>query len=80
MGRQVIEAAYDKTNLISYSALKYAERGEARESIGLLMDALFTGNKKAVEQGLLHVMEIGSSSGTEISWGILNGLQLMIRQ
>lgn len=76
---QVIKESKDKTNIISYSALKHAELGEARESIGLLLQALFDGTNERVKHELLNVMKIGSSSGTEISWGILNGLSFFLK-
>lgn len=76
---QVIKESKEKTNLISYSALKYAELGETRESINFLMQALFNEEKEVVEQELLNVMRIGSSSGTEITWGIINGLLLFLK-
>ena len=62
--------------MISYSALKYAEMGETRESINLLLQSLFAGNQEQMKRQLGEVMKIGSSSGTEITWGIINGLLL----
>lgn len=76
---QVVRESKEKTNLISHSALRYAEFGETRESIGLLIQALFTEKKEVVEQELLNVMKIGSSSGTEMTWGIINGLSVFLK-
>lgn len=76
---QVVKESEKKTNVISYSALKYAEIGETRESIALLIQALFTQKTEVVEQELLNVMTIGSSSGTEITWGIISGLLLTLK-
>lgn len=73
---QVVRKAKEKTNVISYSALKYAAMGETRESINLLLQSLFAGNQEQVKRQLGEVMKIGSSSGTEITWGIINGLLL----
>lgn len=77
---QVANISKEKTNIISYSALKYAAIGETRESIYSLIQALFTGTEDVVERELLHVLKIGSSSGTEITWGIVNGLTLILKQ
>lgn len=76
--KHVLEKAETKTNLISYQSLKYAERGEARARIGLFIQTLFTGNVRAVERDLKSIIDIGSSSGTDISWGIVRGLQLFL--
>ena len=76
---QVVQESKERTNSISYSALKYAEMGETRESIGLLIQALFKDNKEILERELLNVMNIGSSSGTEIIWGIINGLLVILK-
>ena len=77
---QVVNVSKEKTNAISYSALKYAAIGETRESIYSFIHALFTGSEEAIERELLAVLKIGSSSGTEITWGILNGLTLILKQ
>lgn len=76
----VVKEAKEKTNFISYSTLKYAANGEARETIGSLFQVLFNKKEADVEQELKKVMQIGSSSGTEILWGIINGLLLFIKQ
>lgn len=76
---QVIKESKEKTNLISYSTLKYAGEAETRESICLLIQALFNEKKEVIERELFNVMKIGSSSGTEISWGITNGLLLFLK-
>lgn len=77
---QVVRESKKNTNIISYSALRYAAIGQTRETVGLFIEALFNGKEVEVEKALSNVMRIGSSSGTEMAWGILNGLTLLLKQ
>lgn len=77
----IVKEAKSNTNIISYSALRYAAIGQARETVGLFIEALVSEKKEeSIKQTLSKVMEIGSSSGTEMAWGILNGLTLLLKQ
>lgn len=78
---QVSKQAKSSTNIISYSAIKYAAIGQTRETIMLFIEVLNKEkNDKKVKQALANVMKIGSSSGTEMAWGIINGLTLLLKQ
>lgn len=80
-GEQVVKEAKNNTNIISYTTLKYAAIGQTREIIQLFIDTLVSGKEdEQVKQTLSNVIKIGSSSGTEIAWGILNGLTLLLKQ
>jgi hypothetical protein len=77
----VVKEAENNTNIISCSALKYAAVGQTRETIGLFIKTLATEeNEEQVKKDLTTIMKIGSSSGTEMAWGILSGLTLLLKQ
>lgn len=76
--REVEKVAKTATNDISYMALKKASIGKVRETIISLTDALLYGNEKELIFSLKQVLNIGSSSGTDIALGILFGLEVNI--
>lgn len=75
---EVEKAAKTATNDISYMALKQASIGKVRESIISLIDALLYGDEEELIFSLKQVLNIGSSSGTDIAIGILCGLEVNI--
>lgn len=80
-GQEIVKVSKNNTNIISYSALKYAAIGQTRETISLFIEILVHAETDdQVKQALSTVMKIGSSSGTEIAWGILNGLSLLLKK
>ena len=80
-GKQVVKESKKNTNIISYSAIKYAAIGKTRETIAVFIETLVQAQTdNQVKQALSTVMKIGSSSGTEMAWGILNGLTLLLKQ
>lgn len=73
---EVVNQVKPFTNEISYMALKKAATGEVRESIVHLVEALFNEDDNELMLALKEVLMIGSSSGTDITLGILAGLEL----
>lgn len=73
--REILSKAQGLTNEISYMALKKASTGQVRESIIALIHALINGNRQQLVASLEAVLNIGSSSGTDIALGIIGGLQ-----
>ncbi|MFJ7727585.1 DUF2877 domain-containing protein [Neobacillus sp. NPDC097160] len=67
------------TNDISYMAMKKASNGKVRESIICLLDSLIAGNEEDLILSLNKVLNIGSSSGTDIAVGLVCGLEANIR-
>ncbi|OCA88355.1 hypothetical protein A8F94_09935 [Bacillus sp. FJAT-27225] len=67
------------TNEISYMAIKKASVGEVRESIVQLAMSVIGGSQKEVVERLKAVLSIGSTSGTDIAFGMLAGLELIIK-
>lgn len=71
----VLMKAKHLTNDISYAALKKAAHGKVRESIIYLVASLIGGNEEDLNLSLNKVLNIGSSSGTDIALGIVCGLE-----
>lgn len=78
-GKQVVSMAKNLTNDISYMALKKASNGKVRESIICLVNSLLNGNEKELILSLNNVLNIGSSSGTDIALGLVCGLEANIK-
>lgn len=77
---QVMAASADRSNPISYMALMKAASGQVRESIGEFMHHMIHGSKTEVISSLSRVLDIGSTSGTDIALGLVNGLKLSIER
>jgi hypothetical protein len=76
---EVLIKAKPLTNDISYTALKKAANGKVRESIICLIASLIGGNEEDINLSLNKVLNIGSSSGTDIALGIVCGLEANLR-
>lgn len=76
---EIEKVAKTATNDISYIAIKKASAGKVRESIVDLVSALLVENEKNMILSLRKVLTIGSSSGTDIALGILEGLEANIK-
>ena len=75
LAEKVVQNAKTLTNAISYMALKKAGHGHVRESIIQLLQSIFTGKEEEVIASLNKVLNIGSSSGTDIALGLCFGLE-----
>jgi hypothetical protein len=78
-GQHVVNLAKPLTNEISYMALKKASIGRVRESIICLVDSLIKPNEQDLIQALEQVLNIGSSSGTDIAYGLVCGMETNIK-
>ncbi|MEH7155488.1 DUF2877 domain-containing protein [Neobacillus drentensis] len=76
---RVILKAKHLTNEISYMTLKMASVGKVRESIVHLLCLAMYGEEKELIKALQHVLQIGSSSGTDISLGLVSGLETILK-
>lgn len=69
--------AEQKTNKISETAIYQATKGQGRESMHVFLKALFSSqDKKELLESLEHVLAIGSSSGSEIVWGMIQAAEI----
>ncbi|WP_423801983.1 DUF2877 domain-containing protein [Neobacillus sp. SAB-20_R2A] len=75
----VVSKAKTLTNDISWMALQKASTGKVRESIILLLNALLDENEADLFLSLNKVLNIGSSSGTDIALGLVGGLEANIK-
>ncbi|QED49127.1 DUF2877 domain-containing protein [Cytobacillus dafuensis] len=76
---EVVKKAKALTNDISYMALKKASIGKVRESIIQLVHAIMKGKDEELILSLNKVLNIGSSSGTDIALGLVCGLEANIK-
>jgi len=74
----VIRLAKSATNPIAYAAIAKAARGEVRERVARLIIALGSAAAEPFSPALTQVLAIGSSSGTEIAFGVIRGLASLI--
>lgn len=77
--QQIVEKSFYLTNEISYYALKQASISQIRESINNLLKELVHGEEQTIYQAANKVLAIGSSSGTDITLGMIAGLELTIK-
>ena len=75
----VIKKAKTLTNEISYMTLKKAAFGKVRESIISLLNSLLVEDDEDLILSLNKLLNIGSSSGTDIAFGIVFGMEATIR-
>lgn len=76
---EVVMKANSLTNEISYMALKKASIGKVRETIIHLVRSLLYGKEDDLFLPLNKVLNIGSSSGTDIATGLVCGLEANLR-
>ncbi|MEH7452591.1 DUF2877 domain-containing protein [Gottfriedia acidiceleris] len=76
---EVVKKAKGLTNEISYMALKKASIGKVRESLIRLIHSLLNGTEDDLILALTKVLNIGSSSGTDIALGLVCGLEAKIK-
>lgn len=74
--RAVTEQAARATNLISAAGIREAARGRMRASIAAFVRALLHEDCESARRRLQQVLEIGSSSGADIAWGIVLGMEV----
>jgi len=63
------------TNAISHAAIKMAAQGKVRDSVARLTSELLGKHQGQFRPALDDVLRIGSSSGTDIAWGLVCGLE-----
>jgi hypothetical protein len=75
----VLKQAKTLTNEISYMTLKKAAIGKVRESLIALLNSLLIEDDEDLILSLNKLLNIGSSSGTDIAFGIVFGMEATIR-
>ena len=74
----LVTALAPKIGYDAAAAIAKAARGEVRERIARLIIALGSATAEPSSQALAQVLAIGSSSGTEIAFGVIRGLASLI--
>ena len=75
----VLKKANTLTNDISYMTMKKAAIGKVRESIISLLSSLLVEDDDDLILSMNKLLNIGSSSGTDIAYGIVFGMEATIR-
>jgi hypothetical protein len=69
--QEIVRAAKGRTNLISYTQLLYAAKGQGAEHIYRLIKALYYGeNGEELKEAINQVLKLGSTSGSDVIAGI----------
>jgi hypothetical protein len=75
----VLKKAKTLTNDISYMTLKKAANGKVRDSIISFLNSILVEDDQDLILSLNKLLNIGSSSGTDIAYGIVFGMEATIR-
>ena len=75
---EMIAGAEFATNAISYAALSKSATGRIRATISELIERLLHGTETDFLAPLARVLDIGSTSGSDIVAGIVSGLRLQL--
>lgn len=79
--QEVVRAAKGRTNLISYTQILYASRGQTPEYIHALLQALYYGeNQERLDKAIKRVLEMGSTSGGDLLAGIGMAMEFLLTQ
>lgn len=78
MFAELVEQAESATHCLSCAGMKHALRGMCRSSLTAFIKSLMYETEDDCKRQLLPVLEIGSSSGTDIAYGILHGFQICL--
>jgi hypothetical protein len=76
-GFKVIEYAFNKTTLVSYNMLRACLRGEVPEHMQNLMNCILTAEDENLLPSINKILQIGSTSGSDLFLGVLYGLHLI---
>jgi hypothetical protein len=76
---EVLKKARTLTNDISYMTLKKAANGKVRDSIISFLNSILVEDDQDLILSLNKLLNIGSSSGTDIAYGIVFGMEATIR-
>lgn len=74
--RDVPKAAYQATNPVSATSISLAARGRVNAVIADFLHALMYLEPPAPQLALRNVLALGSSSGADIAYGLMKGMEL----
>ncbi len=78
---EVVRAAKGRTNLISYTQILYASRGQTPEQIFSLLKALYYGDdEEQLRKAVKKMLEMGSTSGSDLMAGIGMAMEFLLTE
>lgn len=77
---EIANRAKDLTNDISYITLEKASKGEVRQTLVKFLEDITKGREEELQISLEDLLNIGSSSGTDIARGIVCGLEINLNR
>jgi hypothetical protein len=80
IAQAITREARGRTTILSEEYLRQASSGRGNEPVTRLCTALLTGSGESVERETRRVLQIGESSGTDITLGIALGAMLCLGQ
>lgn len=78
--KKIINEARTRTNIISYNMLRQGAMGGFPEWVEDMAFSIICGNSEDIDMAFSKILRIGSSSGSDISAGMLFGLKLIARR
>ncbi|MFQ6129417.1 MAG: DUF2877 domain-containing protein [Candidatus Hadarchaeaceae archaeon] len=73
---ETVAKSSSTTTLLSQQLLRHAAKGETNERVGGLLEAILAGTAPDVERRVEEVLQIGETSGIDMTVGLLLGVQL----
>lgn len=73
---QLKDSAKSKTNAVSYAEIREAVEGRFSQTIQNIFIAASKGEEQGITKAINDLKQVGSTSGSDILWGIVFGLNL----
>ncbi|PTQ81411.1 uncharacterized protein DUF2877 [Trichococcus patagoniensis] len=73
---QLKDSAKSKTNAVSYAEIREAVEGRFSQTIQNIFIAASKGEEQGITKAIHDLKQVGSTSGSDILWGIVFGLKL----
>lgn len=73
---QLKDSAKSKTNSVSYAEIREAVEGRFSQTIQKIFIAASKGEEQGITKAINDLKQVGSTSGSDILWGIVFGLKL----
>ncbi len=78
LAHNLAQNARDSTNIISATYIKSASEKRFKKEISDLVQSVYQPDKNLIAQSLKKLLEVGSTSGTDITQGILDAFSILI--
>ena len=74
---ELAERARESTNIISATYIKSASEKRFKKEISDLVQSVYQPDKTLIAQSLKQLLEVGSTSGTDITQGVLDAFFML---